>query len=40
MNEQSLNLTVGAKPGNLAVIRQALAGYAEAIGFGPDSSRT
>jgi serine/threonine-protein kinase RsbW len=37
VNGQSLSLTVGAKPGNLAVIRQALAGYAEAIGFGPDS---
>ncbi|MGH2963404.1 MAG: ATP-binding protein [Solirubrobacterales bacterium] len=33
MNAQGLSLTVAARPENLAVIRQALAGYAEAMGF-------
>lgn len=33
MSAQGLNLTVAAKPENLAVIRQALAGYADAMGF-------
>jgi hypothetical protein len=34
---QGLNLTVAARPENLAVIRQALAGYADAMGFDSDS---
>ena len=33
MNAQGLSLTVAARPENLAVIRQALAGYVEAMGF-------
>lgn len=37
MNARGLNLTVAARPENLAVIRQALAGYAEAMGFDPDA---
>lgn len=37
MNAQGLNLMVAAKPENLAVVRHALAGYAEAMGFDPDS---
>jgi serine/threonine-protein kinase RsbW len=34
---QGLRLTVGALPENLAVVRQALAGFAEAMGFDEDS---
>ena len=37
MNARGLNLTVAARPENLAVVRQALAGYAEAMGFDPDA---
>jgi anti-sigma regulatory factor (Ser/Thr protein kinase) len=37
LNAQGLNLTVAAKPENLAVVRQALSGYAEAMGFDPDA---
>lgn len=37
MNAQGLILTVAARPENLAVIRQALSGYAEAMGFDPDA---
>jgi serine/threonine-protein kinase RsbW len=37
MTVQGLNLTVAARPENLAVIRQALAGYAEAMGFDSDA---
>jgi serine/threonine-protein kinase RsbW len=33
VSAQGLNLTVAARPENLAVIRQALAGYADAMGF-------
>jgi serine/threonine-protein kinase RsbW len=37
VNARGLNLTVAARPENLAVVRQALAGYAEAMGFDPDT---
>ncbi|HSJ17242.1 MAG TPA: ATP-binding protein [Solirubrobacterales bacterium] len=37
MSAQGLNLTVAARPENLAVIRQALAGYADAMGFDADA---
>jgi serine/threonine-protein kinase RsbW len=37
MNARGLNLTVAARPENLAVVRQALAGYAEAMGFDIDT---
>jgi serine/threonine-protein kinase RsbW len=37
VNAQGLNLTVGATPQNLAVVRQAVAGYAEAMGFDKDA---
>jgi serine/threonine-protein kinase RsbW len=37
LNTQGLTLTVAARPENLAVIRQALAGYAEAMGFDSDA---
>jgi serine/threonine-protein kinase RsbW len=37
MTAQGLDLTVAARPENLAVIRQALAGYADAIGFDSDA---
>jgi anti-sigma regulatory factor (Ser/Thr protein kinase) len=37
MSAQGLNLTVAAKPENLAVIRQALSGYADAMGFDTDA---
>ena len=37
MSAHGLNLTVAAKPENLAVIRQALAGYADAMGFDTDA---
>jgi serine/threonine-protein kinase RsbW len=37
LNAQGLTLTVAARPENLAVIRQALAGYAEAMGFDSDA---
>jgi anti-sigma regulatory factor (Ser/Thr protein kinase) len=37
MDAQGLKLTVGARPENLAVVRQALAGFAEALGFDEDA---
>ncbi|HZA88792.1 MAG TPA: ATP-binding protein [Solirubrobacterales bacterium] len=37
MNPQALSLTVPARAENLAVVRQALAGYAQAMGFDSDS---
>jgi serine/threonine-protein kinase RsbW len=37
VSAQGLSLTVAAKPENLAVIRQALAGYADAMGFDSDA---
>jgi serine/threonine-protein kinase RsbW len=37
VNARGLNLTVAARAENLAVVRQALAGYAEAMGFDTDS---
>lgn len=37
MNAAGLTVTVAARPENLAVIRQALSGYAEAMGFDPDA---
>lgn len=33
MKAEGLNIAVGARPENLAVVRQALAGFAEAMGF-------
>lgn len=33
MRAEGLNLTVAARPENLAVVRQAFAGFAEAMGF-------
>lgn len=37
MEDQGLRLTVAALPENLAVVRQALAGFAEAMGFDDDA---
>jgi serine/threonine-protein kinase RsbW len=37
MEAQGLRLTVAALPENLAVVRQALAGFAEAMGFDDDA---
>jgi serine/threonine-protein kinase RsbW len=37
VNPRGLNLTVAARAENLAVVRQALAGYAEAMGFDPNA---
>jgi serine/threonine-protein kinase RsbW len=37
VNPQALSLTVTARPENLAVVRQALAGFAQEMGFDTDS---
>jgi serine/threonine-protein kinase RsbW len=37
VNPRGLHLTVAARAENLAVVRQALAGFADAMGFDPDS---
>ena len=37
MNAQGLSLTVAARAENLAVVRQALAGFAQAMGFDSDA---
>lgn len=37
MDPQGLRLTIAALPENLAVVRQALAGFAEAMGFDDDA---
>lgn len=37
MNPHGLHLTVAARAENLAVVRQALAGFADAMGFDPES---
>jgi anti-sigma regulatory factor (Ser/Thr protein kinase) len=37
VNPQALSLTVAARAENLAVVRQALAGFAQAMGFDTDS---